>query len=315
VTAPFRTVNAVVLVVTAVAVFRPTPVKTQGPLPISQRLGALQTAPPTLNYEPPEGFTLSVGRDPSAHVSRDGEVKINVYPFRPLNGPFAEQFRRTMLREFIRDSPERRLVSPPAIEPVVVPGAEATLIAGFVEDLFGVAHSRLRVAIYSAGTVSIVDINANSADGFKRNWPSIARLLESLNVGTPHAASAEPGPATGPATTGGADGLYLATTRRFAFDVTGPPGSGSWEFATRFYLLSPDGRFHRGYGLPSVPGGNIRTFDYAKAEREDPPNTGTYTANGGRVVLRARTGETVEGSIIGGELAIENMTLKKAGLK
>ena len=43
--------------------------------------------------------------------------------------------------------------------------------------------------------------------------------------------------------------------------IGGSPGSGDWEIATRFYLLSPDGRFHRGYGLPSVPGGDMRAFD------------------------------------------------------
>ena len=76
-----------------------------------------------------------------------------------------------------------------------------------------------------------------------------------------------------------------------------------------------DGRFHRGYDLPSVPGGDVRTFDYAKAEREDAPNTGTYTVTGGRLLLRARSGDTLEGSLAGGELKIENTTFKKAGLK
>lgn len=283
--------------------------------------GAALTQPlPELRFEPPNGFTGSLGRDPSAHVSMSGDATVNVYPFRRLNGPFAEQFRRTLLRELVvQDSQEGSLAGPPAIEAVAVPGAEAAMYAKFIENRFGAARYRLRVAIFSAGAVALVDYNANGPEAYQRNWPALAGVLDSLKVGAPPAVAAAPASAPrqsgAKAGGGGADGLFLASTRRYVLSLGGSPGSGSWEIATRFYLLSPDGRFHRGYGLPSVPGGDVRTFDYAKAGREDAPNTGTYTVEGRRVLLRTRSGETVEGSLARGELAIENMTFKKAGLK
>jgi hypothetical protein len=238
---------------------------------------------------------------------------INVYPFRPLSGPFAEQFRRTRLRELLKqDSQEAQIAGPVEIQPLKVPGAEAALFARFAENRFGTVRYRLRVAIYSAGAVALVDYNAAGPDAYQRNWPAVAAVLDSLKAGASET-KAETKPDA--RATGGADGLFLASTRRFMPTIGGAPGSGSWQIATRFYLLSPDGRFHRGYGLPSVPGGDLRRFDYAAVEREDAPNTGTYTVQGARVLLRTRSGETVEGSVAGGELAIDNMTFKKAALK
>jgi hypothetical protein len=274
--------------------------------------GAVLAQPlPVLHFEPPKGFTGSLGRDPSAHVSMSGDATVNVYPFRRLQGPFAEQFRRSLLREFlVPDNQEQRLAGPAEIQSLAVPGAEAAMYAKFVEDRFGVARYRLRVAVYAAGAVALVDYNANGAEAYQRNWPALAAVLDSLKVG-----AAEPVAAARKGDAGGADGLFLASTRRYVMSIGGAPGSGSWEIATRFYLLSRDGRFHRGYGLPSVPGGDVRAFDYAKAEREDAPNSGTYTVKGNRLLLRTRSGESVEGSLARGELKVENMTFKKAGLK
>jgi len=59
----------------------------------------------------------------------------------------------------------------------------------------------------------------------------------------------------------------------------------------------------------------IRKFDYAKAAREDGPNTGTFSVKGGKVTLRTGAGETVEGSVGGSELKVDNMTFKKSALK
>jgi hypothetical protein len=62
-------------------------------------------------------------------------------------------------------------------------------------------------------------------------------------------------------------------------------GSSEWTTSTQFYLLSPDGKLYRGHGLPEVPGGNVARFDYEKARRADPGNSGTYVASGSRVTI------------------------------
>src|SRR5262245_20075691 len=150
---------------------------------------ALAQPLPVLQFEAPKGFTGSLGRDPSAHVSFNADAMVNVYPFRRLNGPFAEQFRRTLLRELlVPDGQEVRVAGQPQIESAKVSGAESVLFAKFVEDRNGVARHRLRVAIYSAGAVALVDYNANGPDAYQRNWPAVAGVLDSLKVGVPQAA-------------------------------------------------------------------------------------------------------------------------------
>jgi len=275
---------------------------------------ALAQPLPVLHFDPPKDFTGSLGKDPSAHVSKGGDATINVYPFRALKGPFAEQFRRTLFKELlVPDAQEGRVVAAPEImEKVPVAGAESSMAARFVENRSGAARYRLRLAVYSAGAVALVDYSAAGADAYQRNWPAFAGLLDSLKVAK---AGATAEISTKPGATAGVDGLYLASTRRFVMRIGGPPGSGDWETATRFYLLSPDGRFHRGYGLPSVPGGDVRKFDYAKAEREDGPNTGTYAVKGGTLQLRARNGDAVEAKLAGAGLQVDNLTFKKSALK
>jgi hypothetical protein len=273
---------------------------------------ALAQPLPVLHFDPPKGFTGSLGKAPSAHVSMSGDAMLNVYPFRRLSGPFEAQFRRTRLRELVTpDSQEAQLAGPVEIQSLEVPGADAALFARFAESRSGALRYRLRVAVLSAGAVALVDYNANGAQGYQRNWPAVAGLLDSLKIVAE--AKTETQPAAG--ATRGVDGLYLASTRRFVMRIGGSPGSGDWEIATRFYLLSPDGRFHRGYGLPSVAGGEIRNFDYAKAEREDGPNTGTYTVKGGTLQLRARNGDAIEAKVAGANLQVDNLTFKKSALK
>ena len=273
---------------------------------------ALAQPLPVLEFVAPQGFTGSLGKDPSTHVSRSGDAIVTVYPFRRLDGPFAEQFRRTLLREVLQhDSQEARLAGAPEIQALAVPGAQAAMSARFVEDRFGTARYRLRLAIYSGGAVALVDYNAKGPQAYQENWPALAGVLDSLKVGAakqPAQAAAKPAPR-------GVDGLYLGSTRRYVMRIGGSPGSGDWQVAQRFYLLSADGRFHRGYDLPSVPGGDVRRFDYAKAQREDAANTGTFTVSGKRVTLRSATGDTMEGELAGAELRVDSMTFKKAALK
>jgi hypothetical protein len=96
-----------------------------------------------------------------------------------------------------------------------------------------------------------------------------------VRVGDPEASAASQ-PAQG------ASGLYLATVRRMVFRAT---GGTDWVTETEFYLLSPDGRVQRGHGLPEVPGGDLRRFDYESARRADPGNSGSYATSGNQVTI------------------------------
>jgi len=273
-------------------------------------------AQPVLHIEAPKGFTGSLGRDPAAHVSGAGDAILNIYPFKPLGGAFQEKFRATLLRELVQeDRQERKLAGAPEIAAIAVPGADEALFAKFVEDRAGTLRYRLRVAIRSGSAVALVDYDANGAKAYMGNWPTVASSLETMKVGTAKAAAPAPKPAAAQKGGGGGDGLFLAQTRRFVMRIGGTPGSGDWEITTRFYLLSKDGRFHRGYGLPSVPGGDIRTFDFAQAERQDAGNTGSFIRTGSKLVFRSAAGETVEGSLADNQLAVENLTFKKSALK
>jgi hypothetical protein len=57
---------------------------------------------------------------------------------------------------------------------------------------------------------------------------------------------------------------------------------------------------------PFLPGGNIGLFDFAAAERRDPPNVGSYTVDGGKLVIQMEnsTRETIvtevpQGGVLG----------------
>jgi hypothetical protein len=147
---------------------------------------ALAQPVPVLHFEPPKGFAGGPGKDAVPYVSKDGDATLDVYPFRRFAGPFPEQFNRTLLREFVAaEAQEARLAGAPQVLSAKVPGAEAVLFARFVEERSGSARYRLRVAVYAAGSVALVDFNAGSPEAFQRNWPALSGLLDSLKVVVP----------------------------------------------------------------------------------------------------------------------------------
>ena len=109
-----------------------------------------------------------------------------------------------------------------------------------------------------------------------------------------------------------AEGVYLTSAHRFVFDVTGPPGSGERVLATRFYVLSASGRFHRGWDLPSVPGGVVDEYDFAGAEAEDPSNAGFYDVEGDGATFRPHSGDPEPGVLEPGALVVEGRRFERA---
>lgn len=244
---------------------------------------------PALNFNPKiPGFQGGSG-EPSSWLAENtypGAV-LYVYAFRSFSGDFAVQFRQTLLREFIqKDLQELRLAASPSIGAMQVPGADAALYARFVEDYWGTPRHRLRVAVLATKAVAIVDYVAHDADSFQHSINGVTEMLKSMSVGAQQVAKSPTAQQTAAAKS--LAGLYLGSALQFVpSPVLGAPtGSGSWMPGTRFYLLSSDGKVHRGYGLPKAPGGDIRRFDFEKAKLEDPQNSGEFVVEGARVILR-----------------------------
>ena len=116
-------------------------------------------------------------------------------------------------------------------------------------------------------------------------------------------------------------GLYLAQIRRQVFraDFSGrTSGSWDWVLDTEYYLFSEGGRVHRGYRLPEPPGGDLKRFDYDKAQHDEPGNAGTYTVQGERVMIAigGSKPEAIEARVLAGEqLEVRKTTFKRAQLK
>ena len=142
-----------------------------------------RSAMPTLRYDKPVGFAGGSGEDVETWIADSLDGVIHVYPFRPFQGDFHNEFRRSLFRERIA-APYRedRLLVAPTFKTMAVSGAEVALAASFKNFNGGAPREHLRVAVLSAGRVALVDISANSPQALDRNWPSISRLLSSLHV-------------------------------------------------------------------------------------------------------------------------------------
>jgi hypothetical protein len=91
-------------------------------------------------------------------------------------------------------------------------------------------------------------------------------------------------------------------------------GYASYQNALHFYLFSADGRVYRAYDQLQVPGGAIPRFDFDAAERRDPMNSGRYTVDNGKLVIRMRGSppETIATAAPrGGKVTINTVTYER----
>ena len=235
-------------------------------------------AQPALSYDPPAGWKRGPYNSPVVYTAPGGQAELHVYDFQRYDGDVRARLRQTRLFELIGiEHREDRPLEAPKEGELTVQGAGPVPYVTFAEQRGGVVRYHLRVAIPAPGAVALVDFHALTLDAWKRELTTMDRVFASMRVGGAPAAKAAV-----PRSAQGASGLYLATVRRMVFRAT---GGSEWTTSTEFYLLSPEGRVYRGHGLPEVPGGNLARFDYEKARRADPGNSGTYTASGSRVTI------------------------------
>ena len=235
-------------------------------------------AQPALSYDPPAGWKRGPYNSPVVYTAPGGQAELHVYDFQRYDGDVRARLRQTRLFELIGiEHREDRPLEPAKEGELTVQGAGPVPYVTFAEQRGGVVRYHLRVAIPAPGAVALVDFHALTLDAWKRELTTMDRVFASMRVGGAPAAKA-----AAPRSAQGASGLYLATVRRMVFRAT---GGSEWTTSTEFYLLSPEGKVYRGHGLPEVPGGNLARFDYEKARRADPGNSGTYTASGSRVTI------------------------------
>ena len=235
-------------------------------------------AQPALSYDPPAGWKRGPYSSPAVYTAPGGQAELHVYDFQRYDGDVRARLRQTRLFELIGiEHREERPLEAPKEGELTVQGAGPVPYVTFAEQRSGVVRYHLRVAIPAPGAVALVDFHALTLDAWKRELSTMDRVFASMRVGGAPAAKA-----AAPRAAQGASGLYLATVRRMVFRAT---GGSEWATSTEFYLLSPEGKVYRGHGLPEVPGGNLARFDYEKARRADPGNSGTYTASGSRVTI------------------------------
>lgn len=266
-------------------------------------------AQPALSYDPPAGWKRGPYSTPAVFTAPDRQAELHVYGFQRYDGDVRARLRQTRLFELIGiEHREHGPLEAPKEGQLTVQGAGSVPYVTFAEQRNGVVRYHLRVAIPAPGAVALVDFHALSIDAWKRELSTMDRVFASMRVGgAPAAKAATPGPAQGPGERFG--GLYLATVRRMVFRAT---GGSDWTTSTEFYLLSPDGKVYRGHGLPEVPGGDVRRFDYEKARRADPGNSGTYSASGSSVTIVVgdeRIGATLAGP---DELEIRGTKFKRS---
>lgn len=261
-------------------------------------------AQPALSYDPPAGWKRGPYNSPAVYTAPSGQAELHVYGFQRYDGDLRARMRQTRLFELIGiEHREHGPLEPPKEGELSVHGAGQIPYVTFAERRNGVVRYRLRAAIPAPGAVALVEFHALTLDAWKRELATVDKLFASMRVGQAPAAAA-----TRPAQ--GTSGLYLATVRRMVFRAT---GGSEWTTSTEFYLLSPEGKVYRGHGLPEVPNGNLARFDYDKARRADPGNSGTYSASGSRVTLTFAD-ERISATLAGpDELEIRGTRFKRSG--
>ena len=178
---------------------------------------------PVLRYDPPVNFYRSAIQPPEDYSFNGAAAWLQVYPFRPFTGDIQQLFQRTLLREWIDQRyRESNLTAPPTIGRESIPGAQAVLVARFMESLGGSPKPRLRVVLIAGSAVAIVDLLAQTGASWERAWPAMSATLASLRVDS---VVLSPSVASGPGVAGQrVAGLHLGTVTDYRPDLQRPVG-------------------------------------------------------------------------------------------
>lgn len=271
---------------------------------------------PDLQYDPPHNFYKSAIRDPEQYSSNEVNASLQVYSFRAAAGDLQQQFQQTLLRDWIDPQyRETNVTGVSMFRTETIPGAQAVLTAQFTEAVGGIPKPHLRVLIIgTGGAAAIVDASANSSFSWQRVEPIIRATLASLRVVTLSTAQS-PKAVDGPGPVGKQiAGLYLGSKGQYKPNLNRSVGYGDWVPSMHFYLFSADGRVYRSFDFTSLPGGDQSGFNYDKAQKEDPDNTGSYVVQGDQLVIhmKGQTPEVIKAPLPqGGRIVIETVIYQR----
>jgi len=242
--------------------------------------GAAQAQTHVLKYTPPaNAFKSAIQAD---DYSLNGtNASVQVYQFRQFSGDIVQAFQRSLLRDWIGPMhQEENVAGKPAFQRVQVAGADAAIAATFNESRVGLARPHNRMLIVKGNEAAIVDASAGTMQGWQMAVPRLNQMASTFKVeGAPAAAplSIEAGNKVA--------GLYQGMKAKYTATMMNVTGYASYQTALHFYVFSANGRAYRAYDQLEAPGGR---FDFDAAERRDPQNSGRYTVDGGKVVIKMR---------------------------
>lgn len=215
---------------------------------------------------------------------------IAIIPGQELKGDFRAWFDTT-LREGLAQG-ERIVQSTPVQSQRTPAGVDTLYTAVAIEDGSHTRTFRVYLAAHPGNRVEMIACLASSESLFKRYESAVTEFVQNWNFANLGSSTADPSnphresPAArnndtprAQAPTGGVglDGLYVGTENRQQFNML----THLYDFKVFqvYYLFLPDGRVY--FGLP--PAGALDRFDFARAQRDDPKNCGTYRVSSDKI--------------------------------
>ena len=243
-----------------------------------------QDATHVLNYTPPANvFRQAI--DPAEDYAFNGaNASVQVYQFRPFQGNLQQAFQATLLRDWIAIMhQEENVAGKPAFQTINIPGADVAMAASFAESRVGLARPHMRMLIIAGKDAAIVDASAGTVQSWQQVVPALNQMASTMRVESVRAPAALTS-AAGKAVAG----LYMGMKPKYTATMQNITGYASYQNALHFYLFSADGRVYRAYDQLQVPGGDISRFNFDAAERRDPMNSGRYTVDNGKLIIKMR---------------------------
>jgi len=265
---------------------------------------AAQSTVPVLRYSPPAN-AIQIGTGlPDDYTFTGFNASLQIYPFRPFTGNIQQGFQATLLRDWIAPRYKEQGVSQLQFTSWPMQGADLVIVGDFLET--GYVRLRKRLLIVAGDYAAIIDASSGTQQSFAALVPYLVALASSLRVEVTRAPAALT-PVAGRAVAGLYQGMAVKVT-------VNTIGGGLYNKpALHYYLFSADGRVYRKYDFAPVAADNTELFDYDEAERIDRMNSGRYTIDGGRLIIRMQDQlpDIVTTPPSGGALTINSVTYQR----